>query len=300
MWEKAIGALKMPLFFAVIILSIVALSSNSLALSFYGFTDKILYERNELINYTLYSDTNLSTNVSVSIVNSAGTVFNSSNISVTASGFFSTSLNASVTSSGEYIIRANFTYNGTSYKNDMIVKISNVKYFSVFTDKSSYYPNEQINFTVKVQDKNGLDVSGENVTIKLSYMNYTTISQASGITNNLGEYSSTLTAPSVNGNYLLTVNDWLAFKTITVGGFELVSYSGDSSGNTKSKFGLNESAFIYVDLLTPNKTRYSGLESITINVTFPSGINNASTLTFSNDKLNYSIKANETGQYLRK
>ncbi len=304
MRKKEIGAVKLSILLAVFTLSIVALSASSLALTYYGYTDKILYERNELTNYTAYSDVNLSTNnsitnVSVSLVNSAGTVFNQSNVSATQN-YFSTTINASVTSSGEYIIRANFTYNGTSYKNDIIVKISGAKYFSLFTDKSSYYPNEQINFTVKAQDKNNLDVSGENVSIKLSYPNYTTISQASGITNSLGEYSSAFTTPSSNGNYLLTMNDWLAFKTITVGGFELVSYSGDSSGNTKSKFDANESAFIFVDLLTPNKTRYSGLESIAVNITFPSGVMNATTVSFSNDKVNYSIRLNETGQYLAK
>jgi hypothetical protein len=237
--------------------------------------------------------------VSVSLVNSTGTVFSSSNVSATQS-YFSTTLNATVPMSGEYIIRANFTYNGTSYKNDIIVKISGAKYFSLFVDKSSYYPNDAINFTVKALDKNNLDASGEPVTVKLSNPNYTTISQASGTTNSLGEYYSALSAPSSNGNYMLAVNDWMAFKTIAVGGFDLVSYSGDSSGNTKSKFAANESALIFIDLLTPNKTRYSGLESIALNVTFPSGITNASSLTFSNDRANYSIRLNETGQYLAK
>lgn len=304
MREKSVGASRMPLFFIALILSVVALSSLSLAITYYGHTDKILYEKNTLINYTAYSDVNLSTNtsvtsVSVSIVNSSGVLFNSSNVSATEN-YFSTTLNASVNSSGEYIIRANFTYNGTSYKNDIIVKVSGAKYFSIFSDRSSYYPNEQINFTVKALDKNGLDASGEPVTVKLAYANYTTISQASGVTSSLGEYSSTITAPSSDGSYMFSVNDWLAFKTVTVGGFELVSYSGDGSGNTKSKFDANESAFIYVDLLTPNKTRYSGLESITVNVTLPGGTTNATTLTFTNDRLNYSVRANETGQYLAK
>lgn len=298
MRNKTAGAARAFLVLAALILTLVLSPANSFALTYYGYTEKNLYEKNTLINYTAYADVNLSANVSVSLINmTTGTVYNYTNVSATQN-YFTASLNASVTNSGEYVIRSEFAYNGTRYINDMIVKISGASHFSIFADRVSYSPGEAINFTVKAQDSSKLDVPDEFVAVKLSYMNYTPITQTSGATSGAGEFSSSLTAPSSSGNYILSANDWLAYTTIAVGGFDMISYSGDITGSVKYKYGLNEDGYIYVDLLTSNKTKYSGaLETISMNITYPSGASNATSATYQGAKWNYSLRLNESGSY---
>jgi hypothetical protein len=49
MREKPNEAVKLSILLAVFMLSAVALSASSLALTYYGYTDRTLYEKNTLI-----------------------------------------------------------------------------------------------------------------------------------------------------------------------------------------------------------------------------------------------------------
>jgi len=278
--------------------SLLLFTQTALALSSTGSTDQSDYSINKTINYTISTNQNLTTNITLYLVNSSGTVFNHTSIFPNATNF-TTQLNSTVPRSGDYIIIANFTLNSTYYESSSIVKISRAHSIVIATNKPAYSPGETINFTVRGTDANDIGVSDENVTIKLLYStNDTVLSSKSGSTNSAGEYSSSFTAPTTVGTYRLTVNDWVVTKLVDISTFDLVSFTGNSNANIKTKFAAGDTVFVYMDLFDTNKTRYTGAEALSFQVTYPNGTQNASiSYTFSGSRLNTSFVVNDQGLY---
>ncbi len=290
--------LKIVLFFLIFA---VLLVQPAYALSFTGFTDKFNYKINDTMNYTGSSDQNITSNITLWLINTSHTVFNTTSLIPNATNF-TTQLSASVPRSGEYFIKANFTFNSTYYESSAIVKISKAHTTVISTNKPAYSPGEKINFTVLVTDVNSIGISDENMTVRLLYgTNDTVLAITSGLTNSAGEMKSSFTAPSTIGSYRLTVNDWIATKIVDISTFDLVAYSGDSTGNLKTRFGANENVFIYMDLFDSNKTRYQGTETISVQVTLPNGTQNASvSYAFSGSRINTSFNVTDKGIYTAK
>lgn len=288
-------------YYKIIIFSLFSLLlfvESALALTFTGFTDKFSYKINETINYTGVADQNLTSNITVYLINASNTQFNFTS-TVPNSTNFTIQFSASVPRSGEYFVKANFTFNNTYFESSSIVKISKAHSIVIATNKPAYSPGETINFTVRATDLNNIGVSDENLTVRLMHStNGTVLSSKSSLTNSAGEYSSTFTAPSATGTYRLTVNDWVATKLIDISTFDLVAFTGDMDGNIKTKFGVNDTVYIYMDLFDTNKTRYTGTEPIEVRVTYPHGIENGSVShTFSGSRLNMTFAANESGTF---
>ncbi len=280
------------------LLILLLLAQGVFALSFVGFTDKFNYKINRTINYTGSSDQNLTSNITIYLINSSESLFSFSSI-VPNNTNFTVQLNASVAKSGDYIAKANFTFNGTYYESSSIVKISKGHSIVISTNKPAYSPGETINFTVTATNVNNIGISDENVTVRLLYStNDTVLSTSTGITNSAGEYKGTFTAPSALGSYRLTVNQWVATKVIDVSTFDLVAFTGDSNGNIKTKFASGDTAYVYMDLFDSNKTRYSGTETLSVQVTYPNGTQNASvSYAFFGSRLNTSFVVSDQGSY---
>lgn len=244
-------------------------TQSVLALSSTGSTDKSDYNINATINYTIAADQNLTSNITIYLVNSSGSLFNHSSITPNATNF-TTQVNSTVPRSGEYTVKANFTHNGTYYETSQIVKISKSHSVVITTGKPAYSPGEIINFTVRATDVNNIGISSENVTIRLMYGNNDTVlNSRSGLTNDAGEYSSTFAAPNTIGTYRLTVNDWVATRILDISTFDLVTFIGDENGNMKTKFSAGDTVYVYMDMFDSNKTRYTGSETLSVRTTFP-------------------------------
>ena len=252
------------------LLSIFLLVSSASALTYTGSADKIFYALGETINYTGASSEALNTTVNLSLASSSGTILNSRNVSMNGLNF-STTMNASVSSSGDYLMNASFVFNNSTFVSAQLIKIYKSSKFTITTIKPTYSPGETINFTVKATDLDGNDVPNENVSVKIIYLNNDTNLTATknGLTDSKGEYSSTFTAPSATDFYRLVVNGWATIKVIEVGSFEIVSFPGDANGNSKFKFAVGETAYLFLDLFTLNKTKYTNSESISFNITYP-------------------------------
>ncbi|MBI1978669.1 MAG: hypothetical protein HYS62_01245, partial [Candidatus Aenigmarchaeota archaeon] len=282
--------------FSTLFLLLVA--QSALALAFTGFTDKSNYKINELINYTGVADqnSNLTSNITFWLLNSSGSSFNYTS-TVPNNTNFTTQLNASVPRSGDYFVKSNFTFNDTYYESSSIVKISRAHSIVISTSKPAYSPGEVINFTVRATDVNNIGVSSENVTVRLTYStNDTVLRTTSGLTDSAGELTSNFIAPSTIGSYRLTVNDWVAVKIIDISTFDLVAFTGDVNGDIKTKFAAGDTAYVYMDLFDTNKTRYTGTETISVQVTYPNGTqNNSVSYTFSGSRVNTSFVVSDNG-----
>jgi len=276
--------------------SLLLFTQSALALSSTGSTDKFNYKINETINYTGSADQNLTSNVTIYLFNSSGTQFNFTSKVPNAINF-TAQVNATVPRSGDYLVKANFTFNDTYFESSSIVKISRAHSTVIGTSKGTYSPGETINFTVRATDANSVGVSDENITVRLLYVNNgTVLNSVSGSTNSAGEYAGTFTAPSTIGSYRLTVNEWVATKIIDISTFDLVVYTGDADGNIKTNFAAGDTAFVYMDIFDTNKTRFTGTEILSLQLTYPNGNQNASvSYTFSGSRLNTSFAANGTG-----
>ncbi|MBI2543290.1 MAG: hypothetical protein HYW24_03830 [Candidatus Aenigmarchaeota archaeon] len=282
---------------AIYFIFFILLSTQSVsALSLTGFTDKFSYKINETINYTVVSDQNLTSNISIYLINSSESRFNFTSI-IPNSTNFTVSFGATVPRSGEYFVKANFTFNNTYYESSSIVKISKAHSIVIATNKPAYSPGETINFTVRATDVNSIGISNESVTIRLMYTNNdTVISSKSSTTNSGGEYISTFTAPTTTGSYRLTVNDWVATKIVDISSFDLVSFIGDSNGNIKTKFYTGDTVYVYMDLFDSNQTRYTGTETLSFQLTYPNGTqNNTLSYPFSGSRLNTSFTVRDNG-----
>ncbi|MBI2084536.1 MAG: hypothetical protein HYT70_02910 [Candidatus Aenigmarchaeota archaeon] len=275
--------------------ALILVAQNVYAFSSSGTSDEFKYTINETINYTLAADQNLTSNVTVYLVNSTGYLFNYTSITPNSTNV-TVQLNATVPSSGEYLVKANFTFNNTYYESTSIVKILKANSIVISTDKPSYSPGEKINFTVRATDINNIGTANENVTVKfLHSSNDTVVSSSSSVTNSAGEYQGTFTAPSALGSYRIVVNDWVATKIIDVSSFDLVTYTGDLNGNIKSRFSTGDTVFVYMDLFDSNKTRYTGSEAISVQITYPDGTQNSTSYTFSGNKINTSFLTTSIG-----
>ncbi|MBI4173837.1 MAG: hypothetical protein HY519_03905 [Candidatus Aenigmarchaeota archaeon] len=274
-----------------VFMSFSLLMPISQALSYSAATDKSLYPINSTIAYTGVFDQAVTVNVTLALQRS-GSVYNSMVVSVNNSINFTANITANVSASGDYLINATFTYNGTAFTANLLTKISRASTFVLNTDKAVYQPNEMMSITVKAVDSNGAGVTGENMTIKMHYQsNDTEITSASGLTDSggAGELSVRMTAPAASGTYRLVANDWLATRIFDVAAFDMVTYTGDASGNIKTIYGVDDTAYIYVDLFGANKTRYTNSETVTITVTYPNGTASSASLTYSGAKINRSI-----------
>ncbi|MBI2005595.1 MAG: hypothetical protein HYS80_02430 [Candidatus Aenigmarchaeota archaeon] len=285
--------------YKVIIFSIFSLllfTQTTLALTSSGSTNKFNYKINETINYTGTTDQNITSNVTIYLINSSGTQFNFTSITPNSTNF-TVQVDATVPRSGEYIVKANLTFNDTYFENSQIVKVSKAHSTVIGTNKPAYSPGEIINFTVRATDANNIGVSDESVTVRLLYSaNDTALSSRSGATNSAGEYSGNFTAPNTIGSYRLTVNDWVATKVVDISVFDLVAFTGDVNGNIKTKFSTGDTVYVFMNLFDSNKTQYTGTESMSVQVTFPNGTQNSSTsYTFSGSRLNTSFVVNDIG-----
>jgi len=288
--------------YKVIIFSLFFIASFTqvaFALSSTSSTDKSDYNINATINYTVTADQNLTSNITIYLINSSGSLFNHTSIVPNATNF-TTQVNSTVPRSGEYIVKANFTLNNTYYETSQIVKISKAHSIVITISKPAYSPGEIINFTVRVADVNSIGISSENVTVRLMYGNNDTVlNSKSGLTNDAGEYSNTFTAPNTIGTYRLTVNDWVATKIVDISTFDLVTFIGDENGNIKTKFSAGDTVYVYMDLFDTNKTRYTSPETETLSVrtTFPNSTQGASTShSFTGTgRINTSFVANDVG-----
>ena len=280
------------------LLSIFLLVSSASALTYTGSADKIFYALGETINYTGASSEALNTTVNLSLASSSGTILNSRNVSMNGLNF-STTMNASVSSSGDYLMNASFVFNNSTFVSAQLIKIYKSSKFTITTIKPTYSPGETINFTVKATDLDGNDVPNENVSVKIIYLNNDTNLTATknGLTDSKGEYSSTFTAPSATDFYRLVVNGWATIKVIEVGSFEIVSFPGDANGNSKFKFAVGETAYLFLDLFTLNKTKYTNSESISFNITYPNATSTIATQTYSGNRTNTSFVASINGTY---
>lgn len=285
------------LFSAAFIVFLQVLMSSALAFSYSASTTQSQYVINDTVHVNLTADTSInSTNVSIYLLDTSGSRFNFQNITMNTSANFSILVN--VSSGGDYNLRTNFTFNGSYYENSVLLKVSKASSFVISTDKSVYEPSGKVNFTVKVTDRNKAGVSGESIDVKMIHQsNDSVITNTSGTTNSAGEFSSQLTAPSTSGTYRLVVNGWLATKVFDVSAFDVFAYSGDSSGNIKTIYGVNDSAFIFVDLFSVNKTKYTNTESISVNVTYPNGTSNFTSYTYTGSKINTSLVLTGNGSY---
>lgn len=274
-----------------------------LAFSSSGSTDQSHYNINETVNFTFTADQNLTSNtisnITIYLLNSSEHVFNYTTIYPPNATNFTTQLNTTVNTSGNYIVKANFTFNNTYFESSAIVKISKAHSIVIATNKPAYSPGETINFTVRATDVNNIGVSDENVTVRLMYStNDTVLASKLGLTNSAGEYTSTFTAPSTIGSYRLTVNDWVTTKIVDISTFDLVAFTGDINGDIKTKFAAGDTAYIYMDLFDTNKTRYTGTETISVQVTPPNGTqNNSVPYTFSGSRVNTSFVVSDNGIY---
>ena len=283
---------------AIVIFSFLFIASSASALTYTGSADQVFYSPGDTINYTGSVSESITTTVNVSLADSSGTIYGSNNASLNGLNF-STTMNASVSSSGEYLINASFVFNNSTFVSSQLVKIYRSAKITVTTDKPTYSPNELINLTVKATDQNDNNVASENVSVKIISLNNDTSlsSTKNGLTDSKGEYSTTFNAPSDTGFYRLVVNDWMAVKVFDVGSYNLITFGGDVDGNSKSKFGVGETVYLYVDLFTLNGTKYTNTETISYNVTYPNGTSTVSTNTYSGNKTNSSFVASINGTY---
>lgn len=283
------------LFFSVLFAQV------ALALSSTGSTDSGDYHINKTINYTIAADQNLTSNITIYLVNSSGTLFNHTSIIPNAPNF-TTQINSTVPRSGDYFVKANFTLNNTYYESSSIVKISKAHSIVITTSKPAYSPGEIINFTVRATDINSIGISGENITVRLMYGNNDTVlNSKSGSTNTAGEYSNTFIAPNTIGTYRLTVNEWITTKIVDISAFDLVTFIGDIDGNIKTKFSQGATVYIYMDLFDTNKTRYTGSDTISVQTTYPNGTQGDSTShSFRGSRINTSLVANNAGLHKTK
>jgi len=296
---KTLVGVAFTFIFAVASYSLLSLlfASPALAFSYSAYTNTHHYVINDTINVSAVADVSMNnTNVSIYLINSTNYLFN--NVTINMSLTANTTIIANVTKGGDYLLKTNFTFNTTYYETSILMKISKATTFVISTDKSVYDPAGKINFTVKATDKNSAGVSGESITVRMIYKaNDSTITSASGTTDASGEFSGQLTAPSQTGTYRLVVNDWLATKVFDVSAFDLLVFTGDVSGNVKSSYGVNDTAYVFVDLLSNNKTKYTNTESISVNITYPNGTSNSSTYTYSGTRLNTTADLSVNGTY---
>lgn len=283
-------------FFSAYILYFL-LSPLAAAFSFFVSTDASSYVINDTMNINITADTNMNgTNVSLFLMSTSDTRYNQNTSAVNISA--NISMKANVSTGGDHLLKVNFTFNSTYYESTILLKISKASTFVISTDKSTYGPGESINFTVKATDKNNAGVSGESINVEMVYQsNDTRITNYSGTTNTAGEFSNQLTAPSVTGTYRLIVNHWLAIKIFDVSAFEMVAYAGDVNGNAKLAYGINDTAYIYIDLFSTNKTKYTNTETISVNITYPNATVISNTYTYSGSRINTSLLLTQSGTY---
>ncbi len=286
------------IFVASFLISFQILVSSAFAFSYSASTTDSHFAINDTVYANLTADTSMnSTNVSVYLVNASGVLFNFHNVTMNTSANFSMAIN--VTASGDYTLKTNYTFNNTYYETSVLLKVSNASTFVISTDKSVYEPSGRVNFTVKATDRNDGGVSGESITVKMLYQtNDSLITSTSGTTNAAGEFSGQLTAHATAGTYRLVVNDWLATKVFDVSAFDIFAYSGDSNSNIKTTYGVNDTAFVFVDLFSVNKTKYTNTESVSVNVTYPNGTSNFTSYTYTGSKLNTSFVLPSNGTYI--
>ncbi len=283
----------------ITLLSLFLLVQTVFAFSYNSFTDKDSYTINDTLNYTLSADQNLSSsNITIYLINSTEHLFYNTSIAPNTTNF-TVQLDANVSKSGEYLVKTNFTFNSTYFESESIVKISRAHSIVIATNKPAYSPGERINFTVRANDVNNIGISNESVTIKFIYFtNDTSLALTSGTTNSAGEYTSTFTAPNTIGSYRLVVNDWVAVKIVDISAFDLVAFTGNSNGDIKTKFAVGDTVYVYMDLFDSNKTRYTGTETISVQLIYPNTTQNTSaSYTYSGSRFNTSFVVNDRGTH---
>ena len=116
--------------FGIVLFSLLSMNVN--ALSYYGFTDKFGYTINETIVYTGYIDTNINGSVDIYLIDASENVYASDSVSITSPANFTKNIStASVSSSGEYYIKANFSFNNTTYQSYSLIRISRASRFII-------------------------------------------------------------------------------------------------------------------------------------------------------------------------
>ena len=243
-------------------------------------TSKTIYNLNEsielrgvlqLANYTdagvLVSNFTGIANATLNFtfINSTNNAFSSYLINTTTNGifysrstFFSTApLLSAPLVEGSYYLRINYTDpNATSWSTQSELQVLNqtIDRIYVSSDKLTYTAGETVTLLVEaVKEVSGTTTftSGvvANGTIRDS--SRTNVASFSCITGSTGKCSTTVTAPSTLGEYLIEVNNFKAYSLFEVRNFNFNVWMKDELGQSlKSIFALGEQGSVEVNVLT--------------------------------------------------
>ncbi|MBI4158912.1 hypothetical protein HY500_01490 [Candidatus Woesearchaeota archaeon] len=189
----------------------------------------------QLINYTFTTD-------------SGGSFYSKST-------FYPTATNINISSVGNYYIRAEYKDpNNTTWFSEVQINVVNqtLDYFVVRPEKARYNPSEAVKVNVEAIRIIGDDiihVSNASINGTLRNSSKSSLQSFNCTTASNGKCSTTVTAPSTYGDYILELNNFKAFSSFSVVPFSANTYMKDELGKSlKNVFAIGEQGKVEVSI----------------------------------------------------
>ncbi len=223
-----------------------------------------LYQSNYSANGSLVSSSsrlqNTSINLTIRFTN--GTQLNNYTFTTDSAGsfyskstFYPTATPINISSVGNYYIRTEYKDpNNTTWFSEVQINVVNqtLDYFVVKPEKARYNPSETVKVNVEAIRLIGDDiiyVSNASINGTLRNSSKSSLQSFNCTTTSNGKCSTTVTAPSTYGGYILELNNFKAFSSFSVIPFSANTYMKDELGKSlKNVFAINEQGKVEVSI----------------------------------------------------
>ncbi len=283
-------AVKFRLFFVFAILlfsffSLVSVSAADYVTDISLYTPKSIYNQSDQLELvgTLsvknYSDAGAllgespyyNAIINISLSNSSG-VITRYNLTTDSNGYFysknsyrtNATLITAPNSTGTYTLTASFkNLNNETTSSQLSIEVANrsIDRISVSSDKSTYNPSETIYVLLEsFQELPSGKVYSPNITLNGSVRNVTSnaiLSLFNCTTGNDGRCTTSISAPSTYGSYMLEVNSFKDFSSFNVVPFSASIYMKDDLNSLKNTFAVGEKAGVEVSVSNSTTAVYT-------------------------------------------